>query len=230
MKAMRKNPTQMRAKMRVERILDSTEALLIECGTNALTVNDIAVHAGVPVGSVYQYFNNRDEVLRALCDRHYRALGEAAAACFTDVRSVADFTRDVRKALHICWDYTNSNAGFRQLFFDVQAWGVLREVDWQDTLLNAQRMSAALCTLVSYVPRARVLALCIIVGDSASSTARIAVQIEELRDELFEEFIAMVESRVFTLLRDNAVLEARAGATPAIAPAAGPTASDRDGA
>ena len=209
---MRKVPTQLRAKQRVERILDATEALLIESGVGTLTVNDIATRAEVPIGSVYQYFNNRDEVLHALCDRHYRILGAAADGYFTNVRTVADFTRDVRKALYLCWDYTNNNAAFRELFFDVQAWGVLREVDWQDTLLNAQRMSEALRSLVSYVPRESVLALCIIIGDSASSTARIAVRVDDLRDELFKQFVAMVESRVFTLLRDNAELEAAAEA------------------
>lgn len=209
---MRKTPTQLRAKQRVERILDATEALLIENGVGALTVYDIANRAEVPVGSLYQYFTNRDEVLYALCERHYRILSAAANEYFTNIRTVADFTRDVRKALYLCWDYTNSNAAFRQLFFDVQAWGVLREVDWQDTLLNAERMSDALRSLVSYVPRDSVLALCIIIGDSASSTARIAVRVDDLRDELFKQFVSMVESRVFTLLRDNAELEAVANA------------------
>lgn len=210
---MRKIPTQLRAKQRVERILDATETLLIESGVGTLTVNDIAARAEVPIGSVYQYFNNRDEVLRALCDRHYRTLRAAADDYFANIRTVADFTRDVRKALYLCWDYTNNNAGFRELFFDVQAGDVLREVDWQDTLLNAERMSNALRSLVSYVPHDSVLALCIIIGDSASSTARIAVRVENLRDELFKQFVAMVESRVFTLLRDNAELEAAANAT-----------------
>lgn len=209
---MRKLPTQLRAKQRVERILDATEALLVAGGIGTLTVNDIATRAEVPIGSVYQYFNNRDEVLHALCDRHYRILSQAADPYFTNVRTVADFTRDVRKALYLCWDYTNTNAGFRALFFDVQAWGIIREIDWQDTLLNAERMSDALHALVSFVPRESVLALCIIIGDSASSTARIAVRVENLRDELFKQFVAMVESRVFTLLRDNAELEAAAHA------------------
>ena len=209
---MRKVPTQMRAKERVQRILDATEALLIESGVSSLTVNDIATRAAVPIGSVYQYFNNRDEVLHALCDRHYRILSTAADDYFTNIRTVADFTRDVRKALYLCWDYTNTNAGFRELFFDVHVWGIVREIDWQDTLLNAERMSQALHSLVTFVPRQSVLALCIIIGDSASSTARIAVRVDGLRDELFKQFVAMVESRVFTLLRDNADLEAAAHA------------------
>ncbi len=204
---MRKVPTQARAKQRVESILDATEALIIEDGLATLTVNNIAARAQVPIGSLYQYFTNRDEVLRALCDRHYKILEAGSAECFSNVTSIADFTRDVRNALQLCWDYTRDNPGYRRLFFDVQAWEVMREADWQDTFVNAKRMSQALQSLVPYVPQESLLALCLIVGDSASNTARLASRFDDLQEELFSQFIDMVESRVYTLLRDNAALE-----------------------
>lgn len=204
---MRKAPQQLRSKERVERILDATEALVIEDGVASLTVNSIAARAEVPIGSLYQYFTNRDEVLRALCDRHYAGLRGDSAECFVDISNVSDFTRDVRRALQLCWDYTRDNAGYRQLFFDVQAWEIMREADWQDTFVNAKRMSQALQKLAPYADPKSILALCVIIGDSASGIARVAVRFDDLRDELFFEFIEMVESRIYTLLRDNAALE-----------------------
>jgi len=212
---MRKVPTQARAKQRVESILDAAEALIIEDGLANLTVNSIATRAQVPIGSLYQYFTNRDEVLRGLCDRHYKILEAGGADCFTNVTSIADFTRDVRKALQMCWDYTRDNPGYRRLFFDVQAWEVMREADWQDTFVNAKRMSQALLGLVPYVPQESLLALCLIVGDSAGNTARLAARFEDLQEELFAQFIDMVESRVYTLLRDNAALERSVRPEPA---------------
>jgi AcrR family transcriptional regulator len=211
---MRKAPTQARAKERVERILDATERLIIADGVAALTVNNIASEAKVPIGSLYQYFTNRDEVLRALCDRYYRTLGEAASDCFRNVRTVAEFNRHVRQALITCWNFTRDNPGYRQLFFDVQAWEIMREADWQDTFLNAKRMGEALQQLVPYISEKRILALCVIVGDAASGTARLAARLPELREELFAEFIEMVESRVYSLLRDNAAVEHQADRAP----------------
>lgn len=216
---MRKAPTQARAKQRVERILDATEALIIEDGVASLTVNSIAARAAVPIGSLYQYFTNRDEVLRALCSRHYETLEAASSDCFLEVKTIADFMRDVRKALNLCWDYTRDNAGYRRLFFDVQAWEVMREADWQDTFVNAKRMSEALQALVGYVPQESLLALCLIVGDSASNTARLAARFEDMREELFGQFIEMVETRVYALLRDNAALERSAKRSAPASPA-----------
>jgi AcrR family transcriptional regulator len=197
---MRKIPVQARAKERVERILDATEALIIEDGVAKLAVADIATRAGVPIGSLYQYFTNRDEVLRALCARYYQTLEAAAADCFSNVRSINDFITDVRTALQLCWRFTQENAGYRRLFFDVQAWEVLREADWDDTLLNAERMQRCLAPLLPQNPPERVLALCILIGDTASGTARLAARFDHLRSELFAELIAMVESRVYAML------------------------------
>ena len=214
---MRKEPVQARAKQRVERILDATEALVVEDGVANLTVNNIAARAEVPIGSMYQYFTNRDEVLRALARRHYRALDSLLAQSFSDVRSVEDFLRDVRRSLTTCWRYTRDNEGFGRLFFDAEAWEIMRETDWEDTFVNAQRMSSALQPLLRLVPPKRIMALCIIIGDGASATARLALRFGELHDELFDEMLELVESRIYSLLRENAGLERKAdglGAMP----------------
>lgn len=204
---MRKEPTQARAKQRVSRILDATETLIVEEGVGNLTVNSIAARAEVPIGSLYQYFTNRDEVLRAVCARHFHTLESRLGDTFAEVASVADFLRGVRTSLMACWDYTRDNESFRCLFFDIQAWKVLREADLEDTFANAQRMSSALRRLVPHVPAKRVLALCVLVGDAASGTARLAARFDDMQDELFAEFLELVESRIYTMLRDDAVLE-----------------------
>ncbi len=196
---MRKTPTQLRAKQRVERILDATEALIIDHGVANLAVNDIAMRASIPIGSLYQYFSNCDEVVRALCARYYNTLEMLTANCFRDVSSIEAFIADVRFALHTCWTFTQENAGYRRLFFDVQAWEILREADLEDTLLNARRMRESLMPLLPQIPPDRVLALCVLIGDIASGTARLAARFEPLRDDLFAELITMIESRISTM-------------------------------
>ena len=156
---MRREPVQARAKERVSRILDATEALVIEEGVVNLTVNNIAARADVPIGSMYQYFTNRDEVLRALARRHYRKLDGQLDKTFTAIGSVEDFVNDVRTCLLACWQYARDNEGFSRLFFDAEAWEVMRETDWEDSFSNAQRMAMALQPVVSHIPAKRILAL-----------------------------------------------------------------------
>lgn len=75
--APRKRPAQRRSAETVERILDAAARLFDERGYRGTTTNHVAVAAEVSVGSLYQYFPNKDALLVALAERH---LAEAAAA------------------------------------------------------------------------------------------------------------------------------------------------------
>jgi len=66
----RKRPRQDRAKATVESILDATARLLVRRGFDGLTTNDVAVAAGVSIGSLYQYFPNKQALVAALAERH----------------------------------------------------------------------------------------------------------------------------------------------------------------
>ncbi|MFE9258344.1 TetR/AcrR family transcriptional regulator [Streptomyces sp. NPDC006879] len=52
--------------VRRRQILDATAALLLEHGYEALTVSKVAVRAGVAKGTVYLYFDSKQELLAAL--------------------------------------------------------------------------------------------------------------------------------------------------------------------
>jgi AcrR family transcriptional regulator len=66
----RKTPVQERSRRTVERILDAAARIFHEQGYSAATTNDIADEADVSVGSLYQYFPNKDALLVALTARH----------------------------------------------------------------------------------------------------------------------------------------------------------------
>lgn len=77
---MRRTPQQDRAHQRVTAILDAAEQVFGDRGYDAATTNRIAAAAGVPVGSIYQYFDDKESVLAAVAQRwradllaHYEA-------------------------------------------------------------------------------------------------------------------------------------------------------------
>ncbi len=69
----RKQPKQERAYDSRERILDSAAHIFAEHGYSAGTTNRIAEHANMSIGSIYQYFPNKDAVLATLMERHIAA-------------------------------------------------------------------------------------------------------------------------------------------------------------
>ncbi len=66
----RRKPTQARSERTVARILDAAAHVFAELGYTATTTNHVAKAAGVSIGSLYQYFPNKDALLVALEERH----------------------------------------------------------------------------------------------------------------------------------------------------------------
>jgi AcrR family transcriptional regulator len=65
----RRRPVQARSKQTVERILAAAAHVFSERGY-AATTNHVAEAAGLSIGSLYQYFPNKDALLVALHSRH----------------------------------------------------------------------------------------------------------------------------------------------------------------
>jgi AcrR family transcriptional regulator len=80
-------PTQTRSRERLRRVLDSADELLATEGAEAFTTNRIAESAGVPVGSVYRYFPDKQAIVEALALRYWSDFEDlVAAAAETDER------------------------------------------------------------------------------------------------------------------------------------------------
>jgi AcrR family transcriptional regulator len=70
-KASRKQPQQARSKATVSAVLEATIRILDRQGLDAATTTRIAEVAGISIGTLYQYFSHRDEILDALQDREF---------------------------------------------------------------------------------------------------------------------------------------------------------------
>ena len=77
---MRKMPKQKRSREMVERLLDAAAATLSERGLEDTTTNHIAEKASVSIGSLYQYFPDKEALLEALMGR----ISEDIANTFRD--------------------------------------------------------------------------------------------------------------------------------------------------
>src|SRR5229473_2510951 len=65
----RKSASQKRSRVTVETLLDATARVLTKAGYDRASTNRIAATAGVSVGSLYQYFPNKEALVAALVAR-----------------------------------------------------------------------------------------------------------------------------------------------------------------
>ncbi len=76
----RKRPRQARSKATVEAILEATARVLVKHGFDGLTTNAVAAAAGVSIGSLYQYFPNKEALVAALIEHHIEQMNAAVLA------------------------------------------------------------------------------------------------------------------------------------------------------
>ncbi len=89
-KVARKPPRQPRARATVSAILDAAIRVFDREGPDAATTSRIAEVAGVSVGTLYQYFSNRDAILVALQDRELERTTEMMKRVLTGSGSAAE--------------------------------------------------------------------------------------------------------------------------------------------
>lgn len=85
----RREPRQARSRARVAQILAAADAILSVEGFEALTVRRIAQEAGVPVGSIYQFFPDKAAVVDALAHGYIGEFDAAIAALVASASSGA---------------------------------------------------------------------------------------------------------------------------------------------
>jgi AcrR family transcriptional regulator len=76
----RKKPAQSRAAVTVQAILEGAAHILERHGFEGYTTNEIAARAGVSIGSLYQYFPNKDAVTIALIERETEGMVDEVIA------------------------------------------------------------------------------------------------------------------------------------------------------
>jgi AcrR family transcriptional regulator len=126
---MRREPVQRRSAARVSSILDSCAALLDEFDYDELTTSKIAERAGVPIGSLYQYFPDKRAVVQALTMRNLDAFSAEVERIFTGEGVPTRW----REAVDLVMD------SYLQMLDQVPGFGRIRFGDVVDThLLDAE--------------------------------------------------------------------------------------------
>ncbi|MGB5368262.1 MAG: TetR/AcrR family transcriptional regulator, partial [Polyangiales bacterium] len=95
----RRKPSQERSRERVERILDATSALLGGRPVDKITTAAIAETAGVPIGSVYQYFPNKLAVLAELARRVMEEVDLKTASLIAEDFGVLPWDQAIDRAI-----------------------------------------------------------------------------------------------------------------------------------
>ena len=175
----RRAPTQARSRDRIQKILAAASELIQQNGSDALTIQAVADLAEVPIGSIYQYFQGKPGIIRALAENHLAALREKLTldlAKFTESRPTRrQISQAIDTIVDTFHDFYTSDPTFRLIWGGVQADPILRELDVQDTERNARLFQKTLRPYFSHLPEGELYGLCLLICDTTASTLRLAL-------------------------------------------------------
>jgi AcrR family transcriptional regulator len=122
---MRREPVQRRSTARVMALLDACAVLLDDYDYDELTTSKIAERAGVPIGSLYQYFPDKRAVVQALTLRNLEAFSGEVERIFGGDGVPTEWRHAVDQVV----------AGYLRMLKEVPGFGRIRFGDVVDTHL-----------------------------------------------------------------------------------------------
>ena len=96
----RKTPVQARAAITVGAISEATIQVLLSHGADRLTTTRVAERAGVSVGTLYQYYPNKQSLLFAALEDHLDKVSEVVESACEEARHkpLAEMVKEVVEA------------------------------------------------------------------------------------------------------------------------------------
>lgn len=140
----RKEPSQRRSIDRVQKILDVVAVLLERSGAEAITTNMIAQEAGIPIGSLYQYFPNKHAVLNAVGQRHLERVNQMLSAIFQSDLSGNSWEDLIDLVIDSFANFYLTEPGFAPLWSSMKQDPELIEIDRENNIKISENVSRIL--------------------------------------------------------------------------------------
>lgn len=201
----RKTPRQARSTATVDAIFEAFVQVLRSHGPRRLTTTRVAERAGVSVGTMYQYFPNKQALLRAVIERYLGEVADAVEeACRGHMGRPVAVASDALVSAYVLAK-TKDVETSRALYL------AAAEVEVTE-LVNATfaRLHEATVRLLSSTPDARfepVEEVAFFVISAVTGATRVAVETKSDRDAL-DQFRLGMAAMCRAFLRDAAIVRA----------------------
>jgi AcrR family transcriptional regulator len=144
----RRSPTGERGRQRRDLILDTAADLLATGGVEAINTNALADRAKISVGSVYQYFSNKEAILTALGERYMQQLSSNTVAALQQDMSGLDFAAIVDRTIDPMIAFERRYPAFSHLSSGQDGEGILaigvKQID-RDILATIHNLLLRIC-------------------------------------------------------------------------------------
>lgn len=109
-------PKQKRGQMRIDAILNAASELFAEAGYANTTIVQIAARADTAVGSLYQFFTNKEDILKALVERYVAHASIVFAGMDVESFPAMTLEQSIKSILNPLKEFLRDNRDFQAVF------------------------------------------------------------------------------------------------------------------
>jgi AcrR family transcriptional regulator len=184
-----RRPQQERSKTRVEAILEVALELVVEQGSEALAMREVARRAAVQISSVYQYFPSKAAIIRELAERNLERvrvlLQDEVAGLLAERDGRPSVAQAVNRVVDAYYAHYRDQPAAVAVWAGAQGDHGLRELDAEDNRRTAEFLVPALTQILSLPDSEGVFALALLLTEVTGTAARLALSVEPpLRDQI----------------------------------------------
>jgi len=197
-----REPKQARSQKRVEAILQSAKELIVEHGLEGLQMRQLAKQAKVPIGTVYQFFDDREAILACLAARYLSWQDEELTQRFQNVESVEGWLKAIEGATAVFYQHNLNDPAIAELWRVANTSRAVREIDNASTLRHTQLLfDMARPLFPSETPDSELEITCRMVCELAATAIQQALQMPKRTGEIYiEQFEKMVRARMAEMM------------------------------
>lgn len=188
----RSQPKQKRGQVRVDAILNAASEVFAEMGYDNAPITRIAAHANTSVGSLYQFFANKEAILKALVERYVARATVVFAGMNVEAYADMSVETSVKALLMPLKSFIKDNRDFQVIFSNSLSSSyvaeAIRDMDQAFLARNDAAIAAAQPHLTEHERRKYSL-VCMVIMKAMLSLARPESGLT--LDEVFEELEAV---------------------------------------
>jgi AcrR family transcriptional regulator len=214
-----KEPSQQRGRDRVQQIIGAARELIAEGGLGNLKMGILAKRAGVPIGTIYQFFPDKDAVVgRIFLDQMDAALQEVYDHC-NPGRPLRSPVVEATAIIEPKFREWRADPVMAEIWSIVQANRTLRHFNLEASKVVGDMIAAALSPfLLPGVSVERLTRVCFMLGDLFDATLRTALDFSQEESAAYvREYAMMIRTHLDSLLE-----------SPGQEPTAGPRLGDAE--
>jgi len=193
----RRQPQQERSKARVETILDVALELIVESGADDLAIREVARRAGIPIGSLYQYFPSKTAIMRELAKRNLECVSTMLQLELN--RLLVEYggrptpAQAVNRVVDAYYEHYRDHPAATAVWAGAQADPVLRQLDASDTRHTAEFLTPSIMVVLSLADRDSAFALAMLLAEVTGAAARLALTVTSpLREQIIATLKVML--------------------------------------